>query len=253
MSVIQRVLTRLRPALSLGRAQGLIVCAVPRSGSNYLSQLMESTGVLGIPREYFNGPGRRHYDDPNYPDDPRAQLALIRSRGATPNGIYGLKIHPFQVEALKATLDPFTELPGARAVLLRRGDLLAQGISWARVQQTKQHRASDAQHKAPTYDSKLIRKSTEFIERQNRFWRKYLKRRGIVPVQILYEDLYRDPQAQIDRIRSFIGLREAAPIDTSLISVTVQRNESSEEWRQRFITEGHWDEMQAAFAARGKR
>lgn len=37
--------------------RGFAICTAPRSGSNFLSQLVASTGQLGRPREYFNGPG----------------------------------------------------------------------------------------------------------------------------------------------------------------------------------------------------
>lgn len=69
----------------------LLVAATPRVGSNYLCELMASTGELGVPREYFNHVGRRKYDDPNYPSDLRGQLRQIRTTGRTPNGIAGVK------------------------------------------------------------------------------------------------------------------------------------------------------------------
>ena len=50
--------------------RGYAICTAPRSGSNFLCQLLAGTGLLGRPLEYFNGPGRRYFDDPSYPDDP---------------------------------------------------------------------------------------------------------------------------------------------------------------------------------------
>ena len=38
---------------------GYAICTIGRSGSSYLCQLLESTGVLGLPREYFNTATRR--------------------------------------------------------------------------------------------------------------------------------------------------------------------------------------------------
>ena len=79
-----------------------MICTTPRSGSNYLSQILESTGVLGRPREYFNGPARRVLDDPSYPDDVEAQIERILTDGATANGVYALKLFPDQFRRASA-------------------------------------------------------------------------------------------------------------------------------------------------------
>jgi LPS sulfotransferase NodH len=223
------------------KPRGYVICATPRSGSNYLCQLLASTGVLGVPREYFNAPGRRAYDDPNYPEDPHQQLAQITSTGATPNGIYAFKVHPFQLEGLKGTIDPFRELPKLRVVRLLRNDLLGQAISWWRAQQTGQHRASDSALKTAEYDEGHIRESLEFIQSQNGYWRDHLRNLGLTALDIAYEDLCRNPQAQIDRVAAYLGVRQAARVDASLVSVTAQRNQTTENWRQRFLAESRAD------------
>jgi len=217
--------------------RGYVVCATPRSGSNYLCQLLASTGVLGVPREYFNAPGRRAYDDPNYPEDPRLQLAQVTSTGATPNGIYAFKIHPFQLQGLAGTIDPFGELPGLSAVRLIRNDLVGQAISWWRVQQTGQHRASDRRLNVAEYDEDGILESLKFIRSENGYWRDRLAKLGMTALEIAYEDLCRNPQAQIDRVAALLGVRQTARIDASLVSVTVQRDQTTEDWRRRFLAE----------------
>ncbi len=73
---------------------GLRGLRAPRSGSNYFCELLSSTGILGHPREYFNGAVRRQRDDPTYPDDPLEQIGRILTMGATPNGVYALKLFP---------------------------------------------------------------------------------------------------------------------------------------------------------------
>lgn len=233
-----------RLAAAAGRAlspsphpQGYAICATPRSGSNYLCELLASTGRLGVPREYFNAPGRRHYDDPDFPDDPHEQLARIRTTGATPNGIYGVKLHAFQMKRIADIVDPFAALPGIRAIRLRRNDRLAQAISWSRVRQTRQYRAGDAPESEPRYDAAEIRRSLQSIENQEKYWRKRLRKIRQTPLEIAYEDLIQDPQREVDRVAAHLGLRETARIDPSLVSVAVQRDELSEEWRRRFLAE----------------
>src|SRR6202011_3239873 len=80
------------------RLRGYAICTVARSGSNWLCRLLSSTDVLGKPMEYFNGRGLRLFTDPAYPDDPAEQLARVLSAGATPNGVYGLKVFAWLVD-----------------------------------------------------------------------------------------------------------------------------------------------------------
>src|SRR5215217_5359781 len=78
--------------------RGYAICTSGRSGSNLLGQYLSSTGVLGHPLEYFNGAGRRMLDYPDFPDEPAQQADWILTVGATSNGIYGVKIFPWQFD-----------------------------------------------------------------------------------------------------------------------------------------------------------
>ena len=212
---------------------GIIVCATPRSGSNYLCQLMESTGVLGVPREYFNPVGRRAYDDPYYPDDPQAQLEQVVTTGASANGVYAVKVHPFQLRE-QVTIDPLSDLPGAVKVRLRRVDRLAQAISWALAQQTGQFRAGDAPAAEPSYDPVLIDASLSFLDGEEAFWDARLDPdRTLV---VTYEELVADPQAAVDRVAAHVGVEEPAVVDMSAVSVRVQRDETSARWAERYAS-----------------
>jgi hypothetical protein len=46
-----------------------------------------------------------------------------------------------------------------------------------------------------------------------------------------------DPQQVVDQIARAIGLVVPAPVNWSLVSHIVQRDESSTDWRQRFLAE----------------
>jgi LPS sulfotransferase NodH len=220
----------------LGRSRGYVVCATPRSGSNYLCQLLASTGVLGRPREYFNAPGRRKYDDPDYPEDPRHQLAQVVSTGATSNRVYGVKVHAFQLGPLLEQLDPFAELPRVRAVRQRRADTLGQALSWARAQQTNQHRAGDAPEGAATYDRALIQASRDFLSRENAWWDDHLARIGVPLLEVRYEDLEADPQREVDRVADFLRVRSAV-VRPEVVEVTRQRDAVTAAWRERYLAE----------------
>jgi trehalose 2-sulfotransferase len=136
--------------------RGYAICTSGRSGSNLLCQYLSSTGVLGNPLEYFNGSSRRLLGYPEYPDDPSRQIDWILTEGATPNGIYGLKVFPAQVEQIEKSVRWTELLPGLRFVLLNRRDILGQALSAVRALQTEQWRASMPAQGPAVYDGAQI-------------------------------------------------------------------------------------------------
>lgn len=109
--------------------RGYLICSSPRSGSTYLCELLASTGVLGVPREYLNVADRWGQVNRKPPADPRVLLDRVLTAGATPNGIYGLKAHADHFAAVAAIVDPLRVLPNLRFVSIQRWDILAQAIS----------------------------------------------------------------------------------------------------------------------------
>lgn len=217
--------------------RGYMICATPRSGSNYVSQLLASTGLLGNPREYFNAPGRRHYDDPNYPKDPREQLKQVLTTGRTVNGIYAVKMHYFQIAALKQVVDPFRDLPHLRFIVLERRDILGQAISWSRARQTSQVRASDSTRRAANYNQSQIRQSLLWLMDERAKWEKTLQDLKARPLLLTYEAIMKDPHIAADRVAAFMEIDKQPRIDSALVSVTIQRDQTSEDWRARFLAE----------------
>lgn len=231
---VKRIYRRLGPPPA---DRGYMICATPRSGSNYLSELLASTGVLGNPREYFNPDGRRRRDNPTYPDDPREQIGQVLSTGRTANGIYAVKVHHFQLDPVRRIVDPLRTLPNLHHVVLQRRDVVRQAISWSRVVQTGQHRASDIARSIAVYDQLRIRESLAFLLAERTHWKEELERARIRPLGLEYEDLLRDPQAAVDRIAVLMKLGARARIDRARVSVTIQRDQTTEEWRDRFLAE----------------
>lgn len=215
--------------------RGYVVCATPRCGSNYLCQLLASTGVLGDPREYFNAVGRRNYDhDPGYPADARGQLERVLSTGRTPNDVYGVKIHPFQLAELPADVDPLADLPQLHVVRMVREDRLGQALSWSRAQQSGQFRAGDAASAPVHYDRDHIAGSLAFLADEEAEWDRRLSGRALATVTLSYEQLVAEPQAAADRVARLVGVRRAR-VDPDRVTVGVQRDAVTEDWRRRFL------------------
>jgi trehalose 2-sulfotransferase len=217
--------------------RGYAICTSGRSGSNLLCRYLSSTGMLGNPLEYFNGSGRRLLGYPEYPDDPSRQIDWILTEGATPNGIFGLKIFPAQVEQIEKSIRWTDLLPNLRFVLLKRRDILGQALSAVRAMQTEQWRASMPERGSALYDGAQIYERLQIAARDYARWNIFFARRAVAPAVIIYEDLLADPQSAVDQVADLFGLRGQARAAGERIDLKIQRDAITEEWRARFLDE----------------
>lgn len=217
--------------------RGYAICTSGRSGSNLLCQYLSSTGMLGNPLEYFNGSGRRLLGYPEYPDDPSKQIDWIVTEGATPNGIYGLKIFPAQVEQIEKSIRWTELLPDLKFVLLKRRDILGQALSALRALQTEQWRASMPARGPALYDGAQIYERLQIAARDYARWDIFFARRAVAAAVIIYEDFLVDPQSAVDQVADLFGLRGQARAAGERIDLKSQRDAITEEWRARFLDE----------------
>ena len=133
-----------------------LVCATPRSGSNLLCGLLKRTGVAGRPEEYF-GRGHEPCWAGRWGASGRVEYvhgAIREGTGA--NGVFGAKVlwphmpnllakleavHGREDVAERALLE--RTFPGLRFVWIRREDVVAQAVSYAKAMQTDQWTALD--------------------------------------------------------------------------------------------------------------
>lgn len=224
--------------LDEGSATGYAICTVGRSGSNWLCQVLASTGVLGNPLEWFNVVGRRRLTDPSYPDDRTEQLGRIRTDGATPNGVYAVKVFPVHLDAVVAAGVRWTAaLPRLRFVHLGRRDLLGQAISTHRADATLQYRSTQAPTATPDYAGARILSHLRRIVQQQARWEAFFARNAIEPVRFVYEEIVRDPQAACDAVAALLELPERALANPAGIDLAVQRDDVTAEWRARFLAD----------------
>lgn len=216
--------------------RGYAICTAPRSGSNFLCELLTATGELGRPLEYFNGPGRRRQEFPDYPDDPEQQLAAVLRLGVTANGIYGLKVFATHFDTVRDTRWA-ARLPNLRFIYLRRRDLLGQAISYARAMHTGRYKSTWAEGQSSEYDAGLINNNLVTLVREHARWQFYFARNGVQPLELWYEDVQADPHRAIAQVAGAMGLERVSAPDPARLSLQVQRDETSEAWRQRFLNE----------------
>jgi len=126
-----------------------ILCSVPRSGSWLLADYLDQTNRVGRLKEYFRPDHLLWYTAWKVPRTAPygryVYAAVLRT--STPNGVFGVKLHWYQLEWLAdrlrslptvdASLSDFelleTFLPSPRYVHLHRNDTVRQAISWYRA------------------------------------------------------------------------------------------------------------------------
>lgn len=214
--------------------RGYVLCSSPRSGSNYLCELLASTGELGRPQDWFNGPGIRARGDADYPLDPPTQLQQVLARGTTANGVYGMKMFCAGFDRI-AGLDWVSALPALHWISLERRDALGQAISDVRAAQTLQYRSTAPTRAAPRYDPRAIRASLDARVREQARWALFFGRNDLRPLRLVYEDVVADPQAAVDAVAALFGLAPGPRIEAQALTLEVQRDALSEDWRGRFL------------------
>jgi LPS sulfotransferase NodH len=220
----------------MARLRGYAICTQPRSGSNLLCQHLSSTDQLGYPLEYFNGPGRRALGLPDFPDAPELQIDAILRLGATPNGVYAVKLFASHFAGFSRRLRWIDLLPDLHFVYLTRDDLLGQAISWARALQTEQYRSTQPAARTAVYDADLIGSRLMTIVQERAQWEAFFARTGIMPLRIVYERFLEDGSSHVDQVADLVGV-ENPDVDQSRIDIVIQRDSVSEEWKQRFRAE----------------
>ena len=162
-------------------------------------------------------------------------MKFMFTDGRTPNGVCAIKMFP---EHFDSRLESrwAERLPDARYVYLTRRDVLGQAISLSVARQTNSYGDWMPKDREPAYDAGHIRRCLANIIEGEARWRLFFALNGIMPLEMIYEDLVEEPQREIDRIAHFVGV-ENAIIDWSAFHPNVQRNAVNEELRRRFIAD----------------
>lgn len=232
-----------------------LICATPRSGSTLLCGLLDSSGVAGHPASYFNRKSLNEYADDWGIARPRAgriDEAFVRAAltaGRTSNGVFGGRIMAETLPELMSGLAAAASVPTAadvdllraqfgqlRFVHLRRGDVVAQAVSWAKSLQTHFWHPGEAVAPGgqdPLYDEELIGRLVTTIERFEADWTVWFATHSIVPCEITYEELAADPPRTAQKVLDYLGLN--VPPDRQLVvGHRRQADQLNADWIARF-------------------
>jgi LPS sulfotransferase NodH len=222
-----------------------LLASVPRSGSTFVSHLLWQTGCLGAPLEYCNFEPAGPYGHASQSTDEQQRLwRAALARRTSPNGVFGLKGFPAQLEALHAgnpallgdvmrTLIPSPER--GRVVLLHRRDRTAHAISYARavlsgVWRAEQERGGRAE---PEYSRVAVERAARMIESQEGAWRAMLADLRIAPLELWYEEVLASPAETLDAVAGYLGVEIDPAAAVKVPPIERQSQQGARDWSQR--------------------
>lgn len=234
------------PARPQGPDRTYLLASVPRAGSTFFSHVLWRTGCLGAPLEYLNFEPAGPYGFAA--KSPPMQQQLWRSvlrRRCSPNGVFGLKVFPVQLEQLNHDNPALLEevlavmLPRAgerRIVYLRRRDRVAQAVSYARASLSGVWRKEQEDDGAPAleYSDEALESAERGIAFQEEIWARMFNDLRIEPLELWHEDVLSDPSAAAQQVADHVGVNidPAAAIEVPAIEKQSAGNASA--WIDRF-------------------
>jgi LPS sulfotransferase NodH len=211
----------------LAGKKACLICMTPRSGSTYLSTLMESTGQLGNCLELLN------FED-------------IELRGGRPS--FGclteyleeaIKRHSSKTGVFSMKGDLYHYLPLIKKGLIRSGlrqvcfvyltreDVLAQAVSAFRAIQTGEWSSLHSRRAEPKFDAEGILEQMDILLHMMARWELIFALLDLKPIRITYETLVAQPTETVQNLAKSLGVTVNGTTHSPL---AIQRDELSANW-----------------------
>ena len=234
-----------------------VVCTIPRSGSNLLTDGLHATRRAGRPKQFFLRKAEADFataHNLSSGEDFAAYVRDITKATATSNEVFGFKLMSWYLDnflirlrATRAFGDAGTgdlkllrnAFPRLQFVHVVRRHKLRQALSTARALQTGLWKVQKGKtiQREPRFDAELIEQCLKEGQRQEKAWECFFQRIGVNPFRVEYEKLCQDYEGTIRAVLDF--LRISLPRRTRIGSpVTVrQADDISRAWEERFVAE----------------
>jgi LPS sulfotransferase NodH len=214
-----------------------VVCALPRSGSSLLCELLARTELAGAPTEFFE-PNQRHRFERTW--SVRTLDRYVRemvARKTTPNGVFGLKALYHQLIDAVGGRSPGDLFPNVRYVYVRRHDHVRQAVSFARAIQTDQwasvHPAGGGE---PVFDAAQIGELIAWIRSEEELWEEFFRREGSPPLRLLYEEFVESIDETLAEVLRFLDVDVPAGFQPPRPTLARQADDLSERWVRHYLS-----------------
>jgi trehalose 2-sulfotransferase len=233
-----------------------VVCTIPRSGSNLLTDGLRDTRRAGMPKQFFLPKEGRYAAELGIEpiEDYAAYVRGVVNGKTTNNEVFGFKLMSWYLDDFIARLRETHSFgnsvtsdlvmlreafPCLRFVHIVRRHKLRQALSIARALQTGLWKVQKGKTslREPEFDADLIEQSLHEAERQDKIWDDFFRRIGVKPFQVEYEELCRDYEATIRSVLNFLRIKLPSDARVGPPVTTRQADETSRIWEERFLTE----------------
>jgi trehalose 2-sulfotransferase len=235
------------------RAQLYVIFILPRTGSTWLMEMAENSGVLGTPQEWFN-------EDWIHTDElamgcrpPRlAATACVDeylrktvTDYRSPHGIMGLQLSPYQAQSLCEMLEnPRESVDLVTRFYLRRANIVGQAISLFRSVRSgffhsyQDGTVSRSSLDAVEYDAEAIQSWCEHIVAGEIYYDRLFRQLEIAPACFTYEDIVAKPRDVLAWMANCIDKRlDERSITAESSRLSKLGGKRNEDWEQRFRVE----------------
>jgi LPS sulfotransferase NodH len=227
-----------------------------RTGSTLLCKALESTGIAGVPREWFNCPPDL-LSTFRKKDHAELQEYLFHL-GTTSNGVFAIK-HSFyepHFGQLIETLRKFPACPPSavkrseiwenifpnhRHIFMTRRNKVRLAVSWWRAIKSNEWHVSPDEPRKPVdlsnaYSYDAIQHLYDECSMREAGIQEFFSEGGIVPLTITYEDFVQDYEGTVRAIMEYIDL-DSKSVTIAPPAQAQLADDFSEAWAQRFREE----------------
>jgi trehalose 2-sulfotransferase len=232
------------PARSEPPATVYMLASIPRSGSSFLSHLLWQSGCLGAPLEYLNfDPAGPYFFAASSPDQQMGLWRSVLRRRTSPNGVFGFKCFPIQLQALEETNPALlkavmsTVFSGRPRILyLTRRNRVAQMVSYARARLSGIWRAEQEKggREPVAYSEAVIETAGKWIDSQAAAWEEMFRDLGIEPLRLYHEDVVARPGDTVKAVGAWLGIAIDPAAAVPIPTVEKQDEAEAREWVARY-------------------
>ncbi len=215
----------------------VLILSAPRSGSTLLCDLCRINDVC-LPHEYFQ---TQHYL-PLLADrwgcivdgrlDRRAFVDALIAHRVSADGVLGINLQGGHIPTFGQFEDLFGDVP-VEYIVIRRRDTILQSVSYELAAQTRRWSSAFEAQQTPRYSFDRILRRVQNLDRQYLLVEAFLRSRDADHVEIAYEDLARQPAAQLRRLEAFRAI-DTPEVGTGLKQ---QASDLNEDWARHFAAD----------------
>lgn len=230
--------------------QSYLICATPRTGSNFLCEVLSSARVAGHPEEYF---WQRSFWYQRWGvSDFASFIDGVHVHGTSPNGVFGSKLMWDQINDLVRELALMfdvsdetparvleTAFPNLHYVWLRRTDHIRQGVSYYRALETKRWRSTDTTgvRSEPPFNFEAIQSLVQLCEWQDACWQEFFEHHALTPLVVKSEEFAAAPEVGARHIIAHLGLEPPERLPSDTRRHQRQADTLTDEWTARYRAE----------------